>query len=187
MKGNKEIKPIEYYLDLDYPVTVYEAPEGGFVVEVKDLPGCLSEGDTLDEAYARIKEVKHDWIEIAYEDGQEIPLPITEYEYSGNFVVRTAKYLHRELAERAKKEGVSLNQMIQILLSSAISVEKQKDINTEVLEKLDDIQRHITFDVRNQMMGEAYNRTWEVNDVRFAMKAFSRNRSLDRETRVVAL
>jgi predicted RNase H-like HicB family nuclease len=48
-------KPLEYYLNLKYPVTIHEAPEGGFVAEIADLPGCLAQGETLEEAYEEIE------------------------------------------------------------------------------------------------------------------------------------
>lgn len=33
-----ERKPLEYYLNLKYPITIHVAPEGGFVAEIEDLP-----------------------------------------------------------------------------------------------------------------------------------------------------
>ena len=50
------MKEIEKYLGLKYPITLYEAPEGGFVTEIEELPGCLAEGETLEEAIDNIKE-----------------------------------------------------------------------------------------------------------------------------------
>lgn len=48
---------------------IYEpAPEGGFVVSVPSLPGCYSEGDTLEEAQKNIQEA----IELYLEDSKEI-------------------------------------------------------------------------------------------------------------------
>jgi predicted RNase H-like HicB family nuclease len=46
---------------------------GGYVVEVPSLPGCFSEGDTIDEALTNIKEAIELWIEEAIEEGEEIP------------------------------------------------------------------------------------------------------------------
>jgi len=112
------LKEIEKYLGLKYPITLYEAPEGGFVTEIEELPGCLAEGETLEEAYENIENARRAWIETAYEDGIDIPLPRTEKQYSGKFVVRIMRTLHRELAEQAEREGVSLNQYVESILSS---------------------------------------------------------------------
>ena len=68
-------KPIEFFLKADYPITIYPCPEGGFVAELEDLPGCLTQGETLEEVFLRINDAKRAWIESAYEDGIPIPLP----------------------------------------------------------------------------------------------------------------
>ncbi|MET0039902.1 MAG: type II toxin-antitoxin system HicB family antitoxin [Dehalococcoides mccartyi] len=102
-------QPLEYYLGLEYPIKLIPSKVGGYVVEIEDLPGCLSEGDTSEEALANIQEARQLWIETAYEDGQDIPLPRTEREYSGRFVVRMPKELHAKLDRAAEQNNVSLN------------------------------------------------------------------------------
>ena len=112
-----ERKPLSYYLSFDYPITFYPEEVGGFTVMVKDLPGCMSQGETLEEAYEMIAEAKELWLEVAHEYGDPIPLPHTMATYSGKTMLRMPKYLHQRLAENAKKEGVSLNQYLVCLLS----------------------------------------------------------------------
>ncbi len=116
---DKQIKTtsLEYYLNLQYPVTLYPDPEGGYVAQIKDLPGCLTQGETVEEAMINISEVRELWIETAYEAGDNIPLPSTDETYSGKLLLRIPKSLHRNLAETAEREGVSLNQYIVSLLS----------------------------------------------------------------------
>jgi len=47
---------------------IYEpAPEGGFVVSVPSLPGCYSEGETLEEAQKNIQEAIELYLEEAHE------------------------------------------------------------------------------------------------------------------------
>ena len=46
---------------------------GGYTVEVPSLPGCISEGDTIDEALANIKEAIDLYIEVLTDDGKPIP------------------------------------------------------------------------------------------------------------------
>ena len=50
--------------------------EGGYTVTVPALPGCISEGDTLDEAMVNIQEAIDLYLE---------PTPITEH---GNLIIR---------------------------------------------------------------------------------------------------
>ncbi len=111
-------KDLKYYLELPYRIVLYPAKEGGYVVEIPELPGCLSQGETVDEAYAMIQDAKASWLESALEDGIEIPEPARGIdEYSGKLNIRIPKSLHRTLAEKAKEEKVSLNQYISYKLS----------------------------------------------------------------------
>lgn len=133
-----KVKPVEYYLKTVYPVTVYAAPEGGYVAEIEDLPGCITEGETLEEVFRRIEDTRRAWIEIQYEDGAEIPLPRTEQQYSGKFLVRIPKGLHRQLAQEAKRQGVSLNQYVESLLATRAAL---KDISDEFAETVKQLLR----------------------------------------------
>lgn len=64
------------YLKLDYPITLYPDSEaGGYVAEIRDLPGCLTQGENLEEVIENINEARQLWIEHAYELGRTIPLP----------------------------------------------------------------------------------------------------------------
>lgn len=135
MKTLKENRPVRYFLELDYPITIYRAEEGGYVAEIEDLPGCITEGETLEEITQRIENARKAWIETAYEDGMEIPLPRTHEQYSGKFMVRIPKYLHRRLAERAKREGVSLNQYVESILAQGASAQDVSEKIIALLEK----------------------------------------------------
>jgi predicted RNase H-like HicB family nuclease len=42
---------------------VHEAEEGGFWAEVPALPGCVSQGETMDELLANIGEATQAWLE----------------------------------------------------------------------------------------------------------------------------
>jgi antitoxin HicB len=105
------------YLKLHYPITLYPEDEGGYTVEIKELPGCVTQGETLEEALEMIEDAKTAWITVNLELGNPIPLPSTERKYSGRFVVRLPSSLHQQLAEEAERNGVSLNQMVSTLLA----------------------------------------------------------------------
>jgi antitoxin HicB len=118
-------KDLKYYLELPYRIVLYPALEGGYVVEIPELPGCLSQGETAEEAHAMIQEAKVNWLESALEDCIEIPEPARGVnEYSGKLNIRIPKSLHRTLVEKAKEEKVSLNQYISYQLSSGIGHKK---------------------------------------------------------------
>ena len=62
MKTQTKPKTLEEYLNLNYPITLYPEPDGGYTVMIVDLVGCLSQGDSLEEAVANIQEAKHAWL-----------------------------------------------------------------------------------------------------------------------------
>ncbi len=111
---------LRYYLALKYPFTIIPDQEGGYTGKVDDLPGCITQGDTLEEIVEMIEDARRAWIETMYEMGEAIPTPGEVETYSGRFVVRLPKSLHRDLARVAKREGVSLNQYVTSLLSSSV-------------------------------------------------------------------
>ena len=75
MKTQTKPETLENYLSLTYLITLYPEPDGGYTVMMTDLVGCISQGDTLEEAMANIQEAKIAWMETAWEYGDEISLP----------------------------------------------------------------------------------------------------------------
>jgi antitoxin HicB len=115
-------RPLEYYMGLPYRVEIYPEEEGLTAI-VPDLPGCMTCADTLDALWAAIREAKGLWLETALLEDMPIPEPpeMKPETYSGKFVVRIPRSLHRRLAERAAREGTSLNQLVLMLLSEGAS------------------------------------------------------------------
>lgn len=116
---------IEGYAKLHYPMEVVESEEGGYFAQYPDLPGCMAQGTTATEAIQNLESAKRSWMEACVESGVEIPLPHELVpEYSGKFVVRLPKSLHRELAVKAGRDGVSLNQYVLHLVSVGLGREQ---------------------------------------------------------------
>jgi predicted RNase H-like HicB family nuclease len=44
---------------------VHPAEEGGYWAEVPALPGCITEGDTMEEVMANLKDAIEGWLEVA--------------------------------------------------------------------------------------------------------------------------
>lgn len=62
----------------DYEIVIDPLSEedgGGFVATVAELPGCMSDGDTQEEALANVKAAMAAWIATAEKMGREIPAP----------------------------------------------------------------------------------------------------------------
>lgn len=76
MKNKTQSQPLEYYLSLKYPMSVYPEEEGGYTVMIPDLEGCITQGETLEEAMKNIHEARELWLETVYYSGKkDIPLP----------------------------------------------------------------------------------------------------------------
>jgi len=57
-----------------YTVVFEPAEEGGYVVTVPALPGLVTEGDSLEEARAIVKDAIRGYLESLVKHGEEIPL-----------------------------------------------------------------------------------------------------------------
>ena len=55
-----------------YPVIVYPEDSGGYSVVVPTLPGCHSQGETLEAAMANLKEAVGLYLEVLQEDAVEL-------------------------------------------------------------------------------------------------------------------
>jgi len=118
-----EEKDLGYYVSLPYRIEIYPEPDGsGYTAEIPALPGCLTCANTLAELWEMIEDAKRGWFEVALERGLSIPepLPVSDEAYSGKFLVRMPRGLHRRLVERARRERASLNQFINVTLAEAV-------------------------------------------------------------------
>ncbi len=104
-----------------YPIKVfYSEDDKGFIALIPDLPGCSAYGETEEEAVKEVKIAQELWLKTARKEGRKIPEPSSEDVHSGKILARTPKSLHGALMERAKEEGVSLNQLIVYLLAKGV-------------------------------------------------------------------
>lgn len=129
------MKSLEDYLKLPYTIETKRESDGSYFIKVKELSGCMSTGESIEEAYAMIEDAMADWIQFNLDAGRVIPEP-EEYEtktYSGKFVVRISSRLHKELSEAAKENGVSLNHLVTEMLSQGSGIIKSQQMILEHL------------------------------------------------------
>src|SRR5688572_8634307 len=117
----KEVRDIavelERYMALPYRVELVPDEDGWFV-SIPELPGCISQGTTSDEALEMIRDAQRLWLQTALGDGISIPEPgASKHSYSGKFNVRVPKSLHHDLIRAADAQGVSLNLYIATALA----------------------------------------------------------------------
>jgi antitoxin HicB len=91
MRNDTERKDLKFYLNLHYPITIHPDPDGGYVAEIEELHGCMTQAETLDEVFEAIEDARQLWIKTTYEEGQDIPLPRDMEEHSGKFMLRIQK------------------------------------------------------------------------------------------------
>lgn len=117
------LKTVEDYLKLPYTIEVMRDDTGesvGWFAKVLELPGCMTQADTFEELQAMIEDAMRAWIGTALEDGEPIPEPRRDEAYSGRFVVRLPRSLHRQLSAAAQRDGVSLNTFVNVALAQAV-------------------------------------------------------------------
>nr|WP_294552749.1 type II toxin-antitoxin system HicB family antitoxin [uncultured Rhodopila sp.] len=117
--------------EIEYRFTIrpLTPDEGGYLIEFPDLPGCMADGETIEEALINGQDAKADWIAAMQEAGRPVPPPTAQDSeaYSGKWVLRTRKSLRRGLAERARQEGVSLNALAVAMLAQCLGQRMPRD------------------------------------------------------------
>lgn len=69
-----------------YRILLSKEPEGGFTVTVPMLSGCITYGETIDEAIANAKEAVELYLESLTSHGEPIPSEENTFEYSLSLV-----------------------------------------------------------------------------------------------------
>jgi len=107
---------------LKYPFEIRYLSEeegGGYLISFPDLPGCISDGETIDEAIKIGIDAMNSWIETSREFHDPVPEPGSS-QASCRFVQRLPKSLHARLTARAKQEGVSMNSLVTAIIAESI-------------------------------------------------------------------
>lgn len=109
----------EYAIHVD-PVSE-EYGEGFEALFPKLGRGVVGYGSTQSEAIEDLLDAAPGFLEALIETGQELPAPTPPREwdeFSGKFNVRVTKLLHAQLVRLAEAQSVSLNSLVQTILSS---------------------------------------------------------------------
>jgi len=164
---SKNQNSLDDYLKLVYPIKLIKETDDRVFVEIPDLPGCLSQGESVEEAIRNIDEARVLWIETAYTKGSCIPTPSSEKEYSGRILLRMPSYLHKRLAVTAETEGVSLNHYLVSLLSSRQSASEVTALVNECLPSI--LQNEVSKTIRQ--VEEFYYRGIQVRGLPKTLQA----------------
>lgn len=105
-----------------YRLTVlFDGEKKKFVARVPELADLQAEGESRSEAVSKIEEALEEVFRKAASEGREMPTPMDQTEFTGEFSVKVTPSLHRELAFLARQENTDLNQLVSELLSAGVA------------------------------------------------------------------
>lgn len=135
-------------MKLVYPACFYQEEDGSYSVELPDLKGCISQGDSLEEAIQMAEDAALGWLLTSVEDGEDLPKPsdiknikleneegfvslllldLTSYsqKYSSRKSVKKTLTIPMWLNERAEKCGINFSKTLQDALLSKIIIKNK--------------------------------------------------------------
>ena len=134
---SKIVKNTSYFMSLPYTIILRRDDEGDVVARIEELPGCIAHGKDEGKAIRSLKEMQRLWLTDCVESGQAVPEPEKEGPLpSGKWVQRVPRSLHQKLVRMAKREEVSLNQLVTSMLSEAAGARTIKKVLEDHMAKL---------------------------------------------------
>lgn len=98
--------------------TFWSEEDGEYVSTVIEFPSLSWLDEDAEKSLSGLRSVVEEVIDDMEQNGEEVPVPFGQREYSGRFNVRVSSSLHRRLAMDAAREGVSLNAWVTQKLAS---------------------------------------------------------------------
>jgi antitoxin HicB len=113
----------------DYPFTIRPLTQdegGGYLIEFPDVPGCMSDGESPEEAIVNGRDALKCALLTLKELGAPIPAPGALAAASGQWRQRVPKSLHSRLVQRAKQENVSLNTLVTAMIAEGLGSRQRR-------------------------------------------------------------
>jgi len=110
-----------------YRVTIRRlssAEGGGYLAEYPDIPGCMSDGETIEAAIANGRKALRDCLALLEETGRALPKPAAVE--PAQWRQRLPRTLYIKLREQAQAEGVSINSLVTAIIAEAVG---RKQVN----------------------------------------------------------
>lgn len=96
---------------------------GGYLAEYPEIPGCMSDGETVEEAIANAREALRDTLDVFRESGRKALPPAID---AAQWRQRLPRTLYLKLTEQAKREGVSINSLVTAMIAEAIGSKSRR-------------------------------------------------------------
>jgi antitoxin HicB len=91
---------------------------GGYLAEYPDIPGCMSDGETIEEAIANGRKALRDCLSVFKQAGRRIPKPSNVE--PAQWRQRLPRSLYSKLTKQAEAEGVSINSLVTAIIAEAV-------------------------------------------------------------------
>ncbi len=114
-------RDLDRYQFIVRPLTKDEG--SGYLVEYPDIPGCMSDGETIEEAIANGREALRDCLAAFREWGRRLPKPSIQ---PAQWRQRLPRTLYAKLTQQAEREGVSINSLVTAIIAEAIGVRRRR-------------------------------------------------------------
>lgn len=160
-------KDINYYLSLNYPIEIIKIPEdegGGYsaCIPLLGRSAFISDGETIEEALKNLEIVKEENFSRMLEKGIPIPEPQIQKdeEFSGKFLVRIPKELHRELVRGSNKNGISLNQYLQYVITKGLMLSSFEEATESYCAKFEQVltdMKKVEYQIQEKNIYKDYN------------------------------
>lgn len=150
-------KAAEEYLKEPYARLLIPEDKGGYAAEILEFPGCVSDGETADEAVENLENAALAWIGSVQKQGKDVPPPRGDYDYSGRIVVRLPASLHRQASLLAERDRTSLNQFLVSSIAASVGA-------ADMFNRLKDQLKQLTFRLQTTLTIHEYNQPQQVAD-----------------------
>lgn len=104
----------------EYMVGMLTEDDGSYFAELVELPGCYAAGADANDAVEMLRGSFGIWTDEMRAQGRAVPEPFKECEASGRFLLRMPTGLHSRASREAARQGVSLNQYVNVVLAEAL-------------------------------------------------------------------
>ncbi|MCM3046644.1 type II toxin-antitoxin system HicB family antitoxin [Bacillus altitudinis] len=159
------LKSLEYYMSLNYKVEVSAISEedgGGWLATHPELEGCMSDGETREEAIQNLDDARREWIDFCLRKDLAIPEPKQEeeIEYSGKFTLRVPKSIHKKLVEKSEEENVSLNNLVNQYITEGLSGGIIQSLFNNSIKKLQKERVNVNIHIPHKNVETSSNDDW---------------------------
>jgi len=150
--------------------TEWSTEDNCFISRVLEFPSLSAFGETREESLRELDIAINITLEWMQEEGEKIPLPVTEKDYKGNIALRIPPETHRNVSIMSMNEGISVNQYITSLIERNMYSDSITTLFNSFEKQLQNQISHIqqftliNFEIYKQILSLIENSTTTLED-----------------------